>query len=336
MPNDVGSARADPSIAAWWIVALSGLSRPQKTLPAKLFYDEEGCRLFYQDHRTAGVLPDPNRARIAAGGCDGGARRRCHRRAVLVEYGASDEGKADFLLAGSGRKATDAGTETSAIAAYVPIDVAMPALLQMRGAAGGVASAARGASDRGRLHGPGEATGAVAGLPRLGFLPGIDHRQSRSCGRQRFLALARGTLGQRRALPGWRRSAQGSVSATAGLRRCGRRHRRIQSQHAGAFEPRGRREFRHGPPSPIALSGTTRKAASKCILSAARTQAVSIGWPGSALRSRRDDPYREQLQAHAGALYRDGGRCRLELHARRGPIQPGCSHLFLLQPHRSG
>ena len=29
-------------------VALSGLSRPQKTLPAKLFYDEEGCRLFYR------------------------------------------------------------------------------------------------------------------------------------------------------------------------------------------------------------------------------------------------------------------------------------------------
>ena len=41
--------------------AISGLL-PQKTLPAKLFYDEEGCRLFATHNGTAGILPDPHRA----------------------------------------------------------------------------------------------------------------------------------------------------------------------------------------------------------------------------------------------------------------------------------
>ena len=47
MPNDVGLLirTVDRGLVD---LALSGLSRPQKTLPAKLFYDEEGCRLFYR------------------------------------------------------------------------------------------------------------------------------------------------------------------------------------------------------------------------------------------------------------------------------------------------
>ncbi len=45
MPNDLGLLV--PSVDRGLVdVALTGLSRPQKALPAKLFYDEEGCRLF--------------------------------------------------------------------------------------------------------------------------------------------------------------------------------------------------------------------------------------------------------------------------------------------------
>ena len=35
----------DPAIVH---MALQGLLAPRKTLPPSLFYDEEGCRLFYQ------------------------------------------------------------------------------------------------------------------------------------------------------------------------------------------------------------------------------------------------------------------------------------------------
>jgi uncharacterized SAM-dependent methyltransferase len=46
VPNDTGfvprTPRADVVDAA-----LAGLSATPKTLPAMLFYDDEGCRLFY-------------------------------------------------------------------------------------------------------------------------------------------------------------------------------------------------------------------------------------------------------------------------------------------------
>ena len=99
MPNDVLVRAADATLAS---IALDGLSRQPKTLPAKLFYDDEGCRLFY---RITG-LPEYSLTRTelallrkiapdvaALLGPD----------AVLVEYGASDATKADILLDGSDR-----------------------------------------------------------------------------------------------------------------------------------------------------------------------------------------------------------------------------------------
>jgi L-histidine Nalpha-methyltransferase len=193
MPDDFGSAAriVDRGLVD---LALSGLSRRQKTLPAKLFYDEEGCRLFYRitelpeyylTRTERALLPEVATAVLTT----------LPPRAVLVEYGASDETKAAYLLAGSGQKATDAGTETSAIAAYVPIDVAMPALLQLR---------ARLAASHPRLAvhpiagdfmDPVKLPGAVAGLPRLGFFPGSTIGNLDPADAMRFLALARRTLG---------------------------------------------------------------------------------------------------------------------------------------------
>src|ERR1700761_8546330 len=117
MPNDSGVV---PRTVDRGLVdlALSGLSRPQKTLPAKLFYDEEGCRLFYRitelpeyylTRTETALLP-----RVAAA-----VLATLPDRAILVEYGASEETKAAFLLAGD---------EGGRIKAYAPIDVAMPAL----------------------------------------------------------------------------------------------------------------------------------------------------------------------------------------------------------------
>ncbi len=93
---------------------LEGLHRAQKSLPAKLFYDEEGCRLFnliteldeyYVTRAELGLLRARAADIVAAAPAD-----------TLVEYGASDESKADLLL-----EHGDFGT-------YIPIDIAPGAL----------------------------------------------------------------------------------------------------------------------------------------------------------------------------------------------------------------
>jgi dimethylhistidine N-methyltransferase len=116
-PHDPGGAVAE--------AALQGLLAPRKTLPPALFYDEEGCRLFYEItklpeyyltrtefHLLETIAPEAA-ALVPAG-------------ATLVEYGASDETKAEMLLS-----QTDIGG-TGRFRAYVPIDVAGPALRAMR------------------------------------------------------------------------------------------------------------------------------------------------------------------------------------------------------------
>src|SRR5215470_1468976 len=116
MPDDSALVMAPANVAD---VALSGLLQPRKTLPAKLFYDDEGCRLFaritelpeYYPTRTERALLDHVAPLVAA---------TVRAPAVLVEYGASDEAKAEFLL------------RTSVFSAYVPIDVAVPQLERMR------------------------------------------------------------------------------------------------------------------------------------------------------------------------------------------------------------
>lgn len=97
--------------------AIAGLSGAQKTLPSKLFYDEEGCRLFgeitrlpeYYVTRTERALLQKITSKLPI-----------TKDMALVEYGASDEGKGAILL------------DLFEVAAYVPIDVAGPALLDLR------------------------------------------------------------------------------------------------------------------------------------------------------------------------------------------------------------
>jgi len=119
MPVDIAPIdAADPVLAE----IISGLSSPQKTLPAKLFYDEAGCALFnritqlpeYYVTRAEMALLDRHAAEIAEHAPDG---------AALVEYGASDEVKGVRLL--------DAGN--ARFGAYVPIDIAAPALRDIVG-----------------------------------------------------------------------------------------------------------------------------------------------------------------------------------------------------------
>ena len=105
--------------------ALAGLLAPRKTLPPSLFYDEEGCRLFYEITklpeyyltRTEFRLLETTTPEVAALFPPG---------ATLVEYGASDETKAEMLLRQT------ASTGDPVFRTYIPIDVAAPELREMR------------------------------------------------------------------------------------------------------------------------------------------------------------------------------------------------------------
>ena len=121
MLNDSLVRSADATLVS---IALQGLSRRPKTLPAKLFYDEQGCRLFYRITelpeyyltRTEFALLRRFAGDIAA---------MVKAPAALIEYGASDETKAEFLLS----QADKVGRPH--FVAYVPIDLATDALAQM-------------------------------------------------------------------------------------------------------------------------------------------------------------------------------------------------------------
>jgi dimethylhistidine N-methyltransferase len=124
VPNDSGFVpirwRADTAAAA-----LVGLTASPKTLPAKLFYDAEGCRLFYQITR----LPEYYLTRTETSLLRSLGKSMLPgelRDAALIEFGGSDETKASYLL-----DMRDAG-DKPVFDTYVTIDVAGPAMNEMR------------------------------------------------------------------------------------------------------------------------------------------------------------------------------------------------------------
>ena len=159
---------------------LASLSQRQKMLPAKLFYDDEGCRLFgeitrlpeYYVTRTEHALLKRVVPQLPENpGC------------AVVEYGGSDEAKALTLL------------DQLSAAAYVPIDIAAGALRDM---------AERLASTRPELLVCAIATdflqpfslpSAVADRAKFGFFPGSTIGNLDPSAAQAFLRQARLTLG---------------------------------------------------------------------------------------------------------------------------------------------
>lgn len=186
MPNDsAGTFLRRQDVVA---VALEGLLSPRKTLPPKLFYDREGSRLF----RQITELPEYYLTRtelelltrlgpIIAAAMPVGT--------VLVEYGASDETKAEFLL-----RERD-GTGKGIFAAYVPIDVAVDELERARARLAMshpgllVQTVAADFLDAVRLP------DTVAGMPRLGFFPGSTIGNLDPAGVLTFLSRVHATLG---------------------------------------------------------------------------------------------------------------------------------------------
>ena len=177
MPDDAGLLVAGVSqdVAR---AALDGLLQPQKSLPARLFYDEEGCRLFqritelpeYYLTRTERALLTTVAPRVVA------ELPRNETGAVLVEYGASDEAKAEGLLA-----ARDA-VGNAVFDAYVPIDVAAPALSAMATRLKPGATESDRASHRHGFPMPGLVAVRTGTTDATWFLSRIDNRQYAAAG----------------------------------------------------------------------------------------------------------------------------------------------------------
>jgi len=180
----LGLPKGEPEGETVVEAALPGLLAARKTLPAKLFYDAEGCRLFgeitrlpeYYLTRTETALLRAVAPEAVAGVPPGSA---------LVEYGGSDETKAGLLLdAAAGR-----------FAAYVPIDVAEGALAalaaRLRRARPGLAVHPVAAD----FLAPVALPHAVEAMPRSGFFPGSTIGNLEPAGVRRFLAETRRALG---------------------------------------------------------------------------------------------------------------------------------------------
>jgi L-histidine N-alpha-methyltransferase len=104
---------------------LAGLLATPKTLPPWLFYDQEGCRLFYEITR----LPEYYLTRTEMGLLSARAAEMVPpglAAASLVEFGASSEAKASYLL-----ELSDLAGQPR-IRSYLPVDVARAELREMQ------------------------------------------------------------------------------------------------------------------------------------------------------------------------------------------------------------
>jgi dimethylhistidine N-methyltransferase len=90
---------------------LSGLKRPSKSLPSKLFYDDHGSQLFEQICRQPEYYPTRTEQQIMS---DNGRQiaRTLGKRVLVVEYGSGSSAKTRTLL-----------NHLEEPAGYIPIDI---------------------------------------------------------------------------------------------------------------------------------------------------------------------------------------------------------------------
>ena len=304
MPDDSALGLAAGSVAD---AALSGLLQPRKTLPAKLFYDEEGCRLFgritelpeYYLTRTELLAAGRCRAaRCGACGRTGGAGRIWRERRGEGRVPAARRGVVPRLCADRRRGAATRADARCGLrekrpdlqVCVVPADfmdvVALPT--------------------------------QVPSLPRLGFFPGSTIGNLDPMEALHFLQRARGALGHDSwflvgvdlrkdpaiLLPAYD-DAQG-VTAAFNLNLLARLNR-----EAGC-------RLRSEALSRIVRCGTMQESRIEMHLVSLRDQTVRVAGQAIHFAARRDDSHREQLQVCTRALCGTGQECRV---ARRGAVE---------------
>jgi dimethylhistidine N-methyltransferase len=159
-PRALGQPEPLPIDDEFATAVLDGLSRSQKTLPCRFFYDARGSELFeeitrlpeYYPTRTETAILEDHAAEMAAGVPDGG---------TLIEFGSGSSLKTEILLRHLPR-----------LGAYVPIDVSPSALDE---AALRLTARFAGLDVRpviGDFSKPLALPAELAGGPRTGFFPG--------------------------------------------------------------------------------------------------------------------------------------------------------------------
>ena len=164
----------------------------------------------------------------------------------------------------------------------------------------------------------------LAGRHKTGLLPRLHHRQSHA---GRGAAAAAGL--PRRALAGRppdrrRRPQEGRAQARARLQRRRGRHRRVQSQPAGAHQPRARRHFDLDAFRHEAIYNP-REGRIEMHLESMRDQEVRGRRPPLPLPGRRAHPHRELLQVLDQPVPGAGALGGLAAAAACGPTRTICS-----------
>lgn len=173
----------DPETARFRAEMIEGLSKPQKAVSPKWFYDARGSELFEDITRLPEYYPTRQEAALLRELSPGFAER-FGDNAVLVEFGSGASEKTRILL--------DAATT---LAAYVPIDISPDAL---RDAAEGIQAAypelevAPFVGDFLNL----EALPELGRGCRIGFFPGSTIGNLDQADATRFLTSARERLGE--------------------------------------------------------------------------------------------------------------------------------------------
>ncbi len=159
---------------------LDGLSAPQKALPAKLFYDAEGCRLFGEITRLPEYYPTRTELALLREVAPQLPRRP---GCAIVEYGASDEAKAALLF------------DSLGAAAYVPVDVAADALVALQARLARARPALLVDPVAADFLRPVALPASVAGRELFGFFPGSTIGNFTPAVAVAFLAQVRRDLG---------------------------------------------------------------------------------------------------------------------------------------------
>ena len=181
--NAPSKIRADQR-SAFLEDVLAGLSRPQKSLPSKWLYDEEGSRLFEAITELPEYYPTRTELSILKQAAPGLAEE-ISPGAALVEFGNGSSLKTRMVL--------DAAPQ---IAVYVPVDISLEALQasadELRRAYPQLVVAPLAGDFTQALRLPREAEGR----PRTGFFPGSTVGNFTADGAVAFLAAAARLLGE--------------------------------------------------------------------------------------------------------------------------------------------
>ena len=300
-------ALVDDEFAA---AVLDGLSRPQKSLPCRFFYDARGSELFEEITRLPEYYPTRTRGR------DPGARTparwsaACPRAASLVEFGSGSSRKTEILL-----------QHLPQLRAYVMIDVSQSALEDAARPAG--SSAFRPSTSRpivGDFSYPSRCPPISRRGPTTGFFPGSTIGNFTSGEAQRLLRVFRAVLS-----PGGRlivgvdlKKDCGTLVPPTTTRPASPRpststcSRASTASSAPSFDLDA---FRHE------AIYNARDGRIEMHLVSLKDQDVSVANRRFHFRRGETHPHRELVQVHGGSVPGSRARSRLEPRAASGPTR---------------